>query len=54
MELDPCSVSCDAGRGHSGGVLLGVKENILEVEACDAGSFFFVSMGVRNRMTNFR
>lgn len=31
----------------------GVKENLLEVEACDSGKFF-VSIGVRNKVANFR
>lgn len=39
--------------GHSGGILLGVKEDFLEVESCDSGNFF-VSMGVRSRLSNFR
>jgi exonuclease III len=40
-------------RGHSGGILMVVLEEILEVEDQEVGNHF-VSMIVRNRKTNFR
>ena len=40
-------------KGHSGGILVGVRNNILEVERWDKGEFF-VEAQVRNRLTNFR
>lgn len=39
--------------GHSGGILVGVKEDILEVEQEDKG-VFYVSLVIRNRLTNVR
>jgi exonuclease III len=40
-------------KGHSGGILLGVKEEVLEMEDSEVGEFF-VSMVLRQRLTNFR
>nr|ADB85341.1 putative retrotransposon protein [Phyllostachys edulis] len=39
--------------GHSGGILMGGKEDMVELEAGDSGSYF-VSMVIRDRRTNFR
>jgi len=40
-------------RGHSGGILVGVKEDILQVENWDLGETF-VGVTVRHRLSNFR
>jgi hypothetical protein len=40
-------------KGHSGGILMGVKEDILEVEGSEVGEFY-VSMVLRHRLNNFR
>ena len=40
-------------NGHSGGILLGVKEETFEVEDMDRGEFF-LSMLISHRLTNFR
>jgi hypothetical protein len=40
-------------KGHSRGILLRVKEDVLEMEDSEVGEFF-VSMVVRQRLTNFR
>jgi hypothetical protein len=42
-----------SSKGHSGGVLLGIKEEVLEMEDSEVGEFF-VSMVLRHRLTNFR
>jgi exonuclease III len=42
-----------AAKGHSGGILMGVREEVLGVEGQEIGDHF-VSMVVRNRRTNFR
>jgi exonuclease III len=40
-------------KGHSSGILMGVREEVLEVEDQEVGDHF-VSMIERNRRTNFR
>jgi hypothetical protein len=45
-------VWCSA-KGHSGGILMGVREEVLEVEEQEVGEYY-ISMVVRNRVTNFR
>jgi hypothetical protein len=40
-------------EGHSGGILLGVKLDVVEVEAFDEGSFF-VSAPLRHMKTGFK
>jgi hypothetical protein len=40
-------------KGHSGGILVGIKEGMFEVEDNESGDFF-VSMVLRNRITNHR
>jgi hypothetical protein len=40
-------------KGHSGGILMGVKEDLSEVEDTEIGEFY-VSMVLRHRTTNFR
>jgi hypothetical protein len=40
-------------HGHSGGILMGVREDYYEVENIEVGDYF-VSMVLRNRCTNFR
>jgi hypothetical protein len=39
--------------GHLGGILMGVKDDLLEVEETEVGGFF-VCMALRNRLQNFR
>jgi exonuclease III len=39
--------------GHSGGILVGVREDNYEVETWEVGDFY-VSLGLRNRVTNLR
>lgn len=41
------------GRGHSGGIMLGVKVESFEVEQMELASHFLGCL-VRNRLTNFR
>jgi exonuclease III len=40
-------------RGHSGGILMGIKEGSYELEDSDIGNFY-VSIVVRQRTTNYR
>lgn len=40
-------------QGHSGGILVGVKDDVLQVEDWVTGSHF-VGVQVRNRLSNFR
>jgi hypothetical protein len=40
-------------RGHSGGLMLGVKVDSFEVEQWELANFFLGCL-VRNRLTNFR
>lgn len=42
-----------AAHGHSGGILLGVKQDILQVEDWETGDFF-VGVTVRHRVLNVR
>jgi hypothetical protein len=42
-----------SAKGHSGGILMGIKDDIYEVEDSKVGDFF-VSMVLRNRLTNLR
>lgn len=42
-----------AASGHSGGILMGVKEDILQVENWETGEFF-VGVTLRHRTLNFR
>ena len=42
-----------ASKGHSGGILMGVREDILQVENWEYGEFF-VGATVRHRILNFR
>jgi exonuclease III len=39
--------------GHSGGILFGIKDELIEVEETEIGEFY-VSMGLRHRLQNFR
>jgi exonuclease III len=39
--------------GHSGGILMGIKEDYLEVEDTEVGDYY-VSMVLKHRLTNFR
>jgi hypothetical protein len=39
--------------GHSGGILFGIKDELIEVEENEIGEFY-VSMGLRHRLQNFR
>ena len=40
-------------RGHSGGILVGVRDDVLEVEGWETG-IFFLGVTIRNRLDNFR
>jgi hypothetical protein len=40
-------------KGHSGGILMGVKDGGLEVEDTEVGEFYS-SMVLRNKVSNFR
>lgn len=42
-----------AASGHSGGILLGVKEDILQVEDWDSGDFF-MGVTIRHKVLNIR
>jgi hypothetical protein len=42
-----------SAKGHSGGILMGVREEFLEVEDQKIGEYF-ISLVVRQRTTNFR
>lgn len=42
-----------AASGHSGGILLGVKEEVLEVEDWDSGDYYMGAQ-IRHRTTNIR
>src|SRR6266498_1704756 len=42
-----------AAKGHSGGILLGIKQDVVEVGAFDQGEFF-VSTVLRHKKDNFR
>ena len=49
----PFSWNWVPSRGHSGGILMGVKEDLLQVENWEQGEFF-VGTTVRHRILNFR
>lgn len=40
-------------RGHSGGILVGIKDDILEVEGWIKGNYYIEAI-IRDRLTNFR
>ena len=40
-------------KGHFGGILLGIKDDVLEVESWEKGEFFLGAI-IRNELTNFR
>jgi hypothetical protein len=42
-----------ADSGHSGGILMGIKEGMHELEDSEVGEFY-ISMVLRNKVTNFR
>jgi hypothetical protein len=42
-----------AANGRSSGILLGVKQNVVEVEAFDVGAFFLSAL-LRNKKDGFK